>query len=1311
MEMNIFIPQSMITQYELSEIADAKLQIITPKSSDPIIGLVQDSILGVYKLSLSKEIIKWQDVMNISMYIENKDKYNKKENLETRDIFSLLLNKNMNINENINIKDGILKSDKIGKSGLNNTLISYIWEKYGPQETKYFIDNVQKLILNWLIQEGFSVGYGDTLINEDIHNEVKKKIEEKKIEIANMITELENNPELNEPEALENVLKNNLNEVGMNVGRIIMDKINNDNNFKIMIESESKGSIVNLSQIIGCLGQNNLKFKRIEKKVNNRSLPHFHYNDDKAEARGFISSSYREGLTPTEFFFHHMTGREGLIDTAIKTSDTGYLQRKLIKSMEDIMICYDGTVRNAVNNIIQYTYSNSNYDQTKQKKVRMNLILMNNEEVESKYVFNKDEIKLFDKKEYDQIEKLNIKIRNKIYKFRKLIRDLYYRVKINQKVIENIVYQPVNYKRNIEDIINNKQLNKSKEYLSPLYVYEKIKYILRPDITRLFYMSKKDIENKILKVKDDKINKTLFKILLYEYISPKRCILEYKFNKLQFDELVNIIIKSYNETIVEPGEMVGILTGQSMGETLTQLTLNSVDWNEEIYYKKDNYIIVDKIGNIIDNELNNNKDKILHYENETEYLDIKDKNLYTPSVDENGNMSWKKIEALTRHLPGGKLVYIKTKSGRSVKATRGHSLLVYENNKIIPKLGSDIQIGDKLPIMYKYPKTENIEEYNGVILNNENGYKMGYCKFIDINILLSSVEFIKGFISGFLDKKYNEKELIINNNEIIIKNVYNEYQDKKNIFTITYNNYVQILAEIFNKINIFVSFSYRDIIIDSYNFNNLLKYINIKDDKLLYDILKLYIINENENNIINSNYDINLLQDIILDEVILVEEVESSKDKVYDLTIEDTRNFMILGGLNVRDTFHSTGSGVKEMQGVPRFREILNCSKNIKNPYMIIYLKDKYKENKEIAEKLSRNIVKLNMINILDMGEIIYDPIINEDNYFNKDKINKENIFYLNGENENIESLSWLFRFKLNNDKIVKYDISLLDIKSEFIKFWEAGEFMTKKKRKENTKINNIGICSTFENVENIYIHIRYDIYNIDIDYLYEIYDIIINKFSIRGITGILSTEDVKEEKYIAYDDIGNKIEKSEYVIYTTGINLTELKNIKVIDFKRTSCNDTVQIYKNYGIDNANRSIIREIEQVYAGQKINNNHLVLLADIMTNSPNITSIDRHGIGRMDIEPLGKATFEKTFDSFVNAAIYNETDHLKNVSSRIMVGKSFLGGTGLCEIISDINMIINSSKGTVLSQDLKTNYIKESLLLQDIEDRNIDDIFVP
>jgi intein/homing endonuclease len=212
---------------------------------------------------------------------------------------------------------------------------------------------------------------------------------------------------------------------------------------------------------------------------------------------------------------------------------------------------------------------------------------------------------------------------------------------------------------------------------------------------------------------------------------------------------------------------------------MTHNTLNSVDWNEEIYYKKDDNIVVDTIGNIIDSELDKeeNKNKIEHHANETEYLDIQDKNYYTPSVDEYGKMYWKKIEALTRHLPGGKLVNVKTKSGRSVKATKSHSLLVYENNKIVPKLGSEVKIGDLLPIMNKYPKTDLIQEYNGVKLTNENGYKMGYCKFIDANILLSPEEFVKGFISGYLDKKYNEKDIKIQDNKMIINNVYNQYYD------------------------------------------------------------------------------------------------------------------------------------------------------------------------------------------------------------------------------------------------------------------------------------------------------------------------------------------------------------------------------------------------------------------------------------------------------------------------------------------------------------------------------------------------------
>jgi DNA-directed RNA polymerase II subunit RPB1 len=232
-------------------------------------------------------------------------------------------------------------------------------------------------------------------------------------------------------------------------------------------------------------------------------------------------------------------------------------------------------------------------------------------------------------------------------------------------------------------------------------------------------------------------------------------------------------------------------------------------------------------------------------------------------------------------------------------------------------------------------------------------------------------------------------------------------------------------------------------------------------------------------------------------------------------------------------------------------------------------------------------------------------------------------------------------------------------------------------------------------------------------DYLYELYDILINKFAIKGIPNITEIDEVKEEYHITFDNLGKKIEEKEYVIYTSGINLNELKNYKVIDFTRTNCNDIQSNYKYYGLESAKKSIMREIEIVYAdaSQAMNYNHIELIADIMTTAASITSIDRHGIGRMDIEPLGKASFEKTFEQFVNAAIFNEVDHLKNVSSRIMVGKSILGGTGLCELLLDVDMVLNSEKGSQYQSETIVNYIKENILLKEINNRNIDELYIP
>ncbi len=167
-------------------------------------------------------------------------------------------------------------------------------------------------------------------------------------------------------------LKNDLIAFKGEIQKKVVENLPEENNFHVMsIGSGAKGNDINLSQIMGSLGQDLFKKRRIDKEMNNRSLVHFHQNDDTLNARGFINSSYLSGLDAHEFFFHHMTGREGIIDTAIKTAETGYLARKIMKLLEDIGLKYDNTVRTGNGMILQYIYSDFNLDQIKQKKSKL----------------------------------------------------------------------------------------------------------------------------------------------------------------------------------------------------------------------------------------------------------------------------------------------------------------------------------------------------------------------------------------------------------------------------------------------------------------------------------------------------------------------------------------------------------------------------------------------------------------------------------------------------------------------------------------------------------------------------------------------------------------------------------------------------------------------------------------------------------------------------------------------------------------------------------------------------------------------------
>ena len=162
-----------------------------------------------------------------------------------------------------------------------------------------------------------------------------------------------------------------MNQATADSGKIGSKYLDSENRMTNIVNSGSKGSQLNIGQMIACVGQQAIDGKRIPYGYTDRTLPHFHKYDDGSAARGFVENSFVQGLTPTEFYFHAMGGREGLIDTAVKTSETGYIQRKLVKGMEDLKIHFDYTVRNSNNGIIQFLYGEDGIDPVKIEKQSM----------------------------------------------------------------------------------------------------------------------------------------------------------------------------------------------------------------------------------------------------------------------------------------------------------------------------------------------------------------------------------------------------------------------------------------------------------------------------------------------------------------------------------------------------------------------------------------------------------------------------------------------------------------------------------------------------------------------------------------------------------------------------------------------------------------------------------------------------------------------------------------------------------------------------------------------------------------------------
>jgi len=504
-EMNLHVPQSEEAQTEARILMQVQDHILSPRFGGPIIGAIRDFITAAYLLTRKSTLLNKKEVCKLLIAAGYEGELPEpaikepKELWTGKQIFSLFLPKDFNytlkasicrnckvcLHEKcpydayVVIKNGQLICGVIDKNSIgaekSESILHRIIKDYGAEAAREFLNKVCKLLTRFITMRGFTFSYEELNLSDKAKKEIEetiRKVEQRVAEFTEQLRKgtLERLPGLSLEDSFEIYVMNELAKARTRAGEIADADLSMSNSGVIMTRSGARGSTINIGQMAACLGQQSVRGKRIERGYMNRTLPHFEVGDASPKARGFVYSSYRDGLDPIEFFFHAMGGREGLVDTAVRTQQSGYMQRRLINAMEHLRVEYDGTVRNSAGEIIQFKYGEDGVDPAKSdhgKAVNVARLI--------------DQVKLIDEG-----------------------------------------------KRVASEEYIKKQLERVKDQLTPLLLDE-----------------------------------------LWVNLSNA------KLSKKGVDLVINSTVEHYKRALVEPGEAIGIVAAQSIGEPGTQMTLRT----------------------------------------------------------------------------------------------------------------------------------------------------------------------------------------------------------------------------------------------------------------------------------------------------------------------------------------------------------------------------------------------------------------------------------------------------------------------------------------------------------------------------------------------------------------------------------------------------------------------------------------------------------------------------------------------------------------------------------------------------------------
>ena len=1073
-EMNTHIPQNIETSNELFELAAVPTQIIKPATSTPIIEVKEDTLTAAYLITLPHIRISKREFSNLVMTNNHFTGIFPKPQADGywrgQDLFSLFLpdisfkknNNNYDLNpipdNTVIVENGVFKQGILDKTIIGHTLIQMIYDSFGANSVKDFLDNNQRMLNRWMIGHGFTIGISDCIPTQEDIEKIKELSNTKIKDVNSLIKEA--NIGIFKPNFdnkfiklnLETDIKENLEGVKYDFQKYIRKNLNNSNSIYVTMTAGSKGTIGNIFQIRGSVGQQLVAGERLNFGYDRRTLPLFSKDDYGARSRGYIANCFFNGLDPIDFFFHQMGGREGSIDTAIKsvsadteiiimednkpqyvkigewidmemsnnwreierkpqleqellnlkkktfisttndigevswgevtaitrhdpgqgmfrittssgrevkvvesksliiwdsemgclkevnttnvkkgdllpvtvelplfvkdedndeddeesgkfvanhlgtlsqipnyilnesrsflrgfligyfekygkivenkiilrringlemalsyfgifaeisrwnlviqgiyankfsdifgingveiqktskwvqknniildpitrierlnvadypkvyditvpstlnfglanglqvrdTAESGYIQRRLVKALEDLSVKYGGTVRNGINNIVQFAYGDDGIDPCKLNKQELKLVEYNNQEMEKKYLITendmgtlksimtaaayKDCVAYHQSKPRDEFDNL-MAIREKS-------RTLYFK---NMNVMSTTVFSPISFTRTIRNA----------------HDMFKLQLCNKTDLTPQYMMKCLDELDAELRKYLPEFSLYMFHALIYSHLSIKVCIMEYKFNKAVFKFIIDTIREKYLSSLVQPGEMVGIIGAQSMGEPLTQMSVPS---DTKIIIQYQGRIKKMCIGEFVDNQIKNNNGKISRDQTGKHVIMEIDDKVKILSVSADEKTSWNTISKVSRHPVNGQLMKVWTRSGRMTRATLSHSFLKRTERGIIPIEGSNLKLGDRIPVSNVIPLVDEkmlMEVKIGdmkVPLDFDFGYLWGsHLSKVDVELdnkvqeyfskwrnipeifFQCNLEFIKGVLSSFVD--------------------------------------------------------------------------------------------------------------------------------------------------------------------------------------------------------------------------------------------------------------------------------------------------------------------------------------------------------------------------------------------------------------------------------------------------------------------------------------------------------------------------------------------------------------------------------